>query len=531
MDTSPPQEALTERGRLPQLARQVRLMSALVVPAAILLEALPLMAWLFLVAAADGDGVPTVLPSWWVVLVLLLAWAVGAFFRGDVEPGHRREGVSPIQKRFVVGGWVVTAVATFFISPAETFTNLLSCGGVIGLLLLVTYLWWRGLALGLEPVTQHRLYTRFLLGTGAIILAIVSAGALRASVHDAEVGLLTVLLLIQAFVGLTCLSLAHLADTIQGHQERHLHGQGTASPPLASIRPWIVTALGLTLVVVLGGLLLSLIVSYDSLQGLLHLLRPVVDLVYAVVDFLILILAFVLVTLASPLLNWLRSNAHVSSRNTPNLQPPSQSKDNPLATFVTHQIPTQWLLVGRWVLLAAFVFLAGTLLVRLLRRFVEVRRVWEFEEVRESLDASTIVRAQLRQLVDGVLRRDAAEQAGDALASGTVRRAYRDVLAAASQAGVRRRTHETPDEFAQRLRRHVHDHPASGGLPADMDSALATLTEAYDAARYDARSQNAAASPAVAAAQASLQRWLHSYARANADAAERRGSGRWLRRG
>jgi hypothetical protein len=531
MSTSSPQEAPTERTRLPPLLRQVRLMSMLVVPAGILLEALPLMAWLFLVAAADGAGIPTVLPSWWVVLVLLLAWAVGAFFRGEVAPGRQREGVSPRQKQFVVAGWVLTAIATLFISPAETMTNLLPLLGVIGLLLLVTYLWWRGLTLGLEPVTQSRLNVRFMAGTVAIILAIVSAGALPSAVHDATIGLLTVLLLIEAFVGLAGLSLAHLIDTIEGHQDRHLHGQGTVNPPLASIRPWIVTALGLTIAVVLGGLLLSLIISYDSLQGLLHLLRPVVDLIYAVVDFLILIVAFVLVTLASPLLSWLQSNAHVSSQNAPNPASPNQTNNISLQDFVTHRIPAEWLLVGRWVLLAVFVLLASTLLVRLLRRFVEVQRVWEFEEERESLDASTILGGQVRHLVDGLLNRGAADQTSEVLASGTVRRAYRDVLAAAGQAGVRRRAHETPDEFAQRLRRYVLDQAAPGGIPPEADQALATLTEAYDAARYDERLQDAVAAPAVVAAQATLQRWLRSYERVNADNAETHGR-RWpFRRG
>ena len=312
---------------MPQLSRQVRLISMLVVPAGILLEALPLMAWLFLVAAAGGAGTPTPLPSWWVVVALLLAWAVGAFFRGDVAPGHQREGVSPQQKWFVVAGWVLTALATLYISPAVSSSALtLQLAEIIGLLLLVTYLWWRGLMLGLEPITQSRLNIRFLLGTVVIVLAIVSAGALQGAVHDPEVGLLLVLLLLQAFVGLTGLSLAHLIDTIQGHQERHLHGQGTASPPLASIRPWIVTALGLTLVVVLGGLLLSLLISYDSLQGLLHLLQPVVNLIYAVADFLILILAFVLVTVATSALGWLKSKTHDTNPRPPVANSPAQTK-------------------------------------------------------------------------------------------------------------------------------------------------------------------------------------------------------------
>src|SRR5262249_10682721 len=137
MSTSRSQEAPNEQGRLPQLAHQVRLMSALVVPAGILLEALPLMAWLFLVAAADGEHTPTPLPSWWVVLVLLLAWAVGAFFRDDVEPGHQRDGINPRQKQFLVVGWVLTVAATYFISPAATGSTPLSMTGLIGLVLLI----------------------------------------------------------------------------------------------------------------------------------------------------------------------------------------------------------------------------------------------------------------------------------------------------------------------------------------------------------------------------------------------------------
>ena len=192
---------------------------------------------------------------------------------------------------------------------------------------------------------------------------------------------------------------------------------------------------------------------------------------------------------------------------------------------MTHHIAAQWLLVGRWVLLAVLLVVAATALVSMLRRFVEVRRVWEFEEERESLDAANILGMQVRQLLDGLRNRGASEPASEALASGTVRRAYRDVLAAASQAGVRRRQQETPDEFAQRLRRHVSDQPASAGIPPEADLALATLTEAYDAARYDEHLQDAVAVPVVVAAQTVLLRWLRSYAQTNGEADEQRTSG------
>jgi hypothetical protein len=531
MSTTPRQQA-TAMEQAPPVRRQERTMGAFVVLAAVLLETLPVTAWLLLVSAVNGTPAAAPLPIWWIATIILIAWAVGAMLRAEPSDGPQREG-TPVGVRLFIGAvWVLAVAASLLISPAAS--GGVGTAPVLGIMVLVAYLSWRGLLLGNRPLRQERLNVRFLWGLAAIVLAILTAGTLHGTARSITEGSLALLLEFDVFVALAGIALAHLMDTIQEHRERRLRARGDAGAALAVSRTWILTSLAVSAVVVLLALALSLLVSYDTVQGVASLLRPVWELILTVLGWLVRLLAFLLFLLFDPIVSWVRSLTHpLTPQSTPApVRPPAKPRtETPLS------VPDAWLAAGQWALYVIVAVAAVSLLVLVLRRVRELRKSQEFEEVREGLDASAILGNQLRALLDR-LRRPVSTPAVPAedLAAGSVRLLYREVLASASQMGLRRRTHETPDEYARRLQRDALGHAAAGtapGAPAEADRALATLTEAYDEARYDEPPHEQVAPPAVAAAQASLLRWLRSYAPASGDSTERHGRRRrrWLRRG
>jgi Domain of unknown function (DUF4129) len=114
---------------------------------------------------------------------------------------------------------------------------------------------------------------------------------------------------------------------------------------------------------------------------------------------------------------------------------------------------------------------------RLLRREEEAPPDDDIDEERSALDGGALLREQMRDLL-GRFQRD-PRVAPDPLPAGSIRSLYRDVLAAAAKRGLGRLKAETPDEFAARLAGAVGD----GAERTDV----ATLTDAYDTARYGER--------------------------------------------
>jgi hypothetical protein len=114
---------------------------------------------------------------------------------------------------------------------------------------------------------------------------------------------------------------------------------------------------------------------------------------------------------------------------------------------------------------------------RLLRREEEAPPEEAIDEERSALDGRALLREQMRDLLGRFQR--GPRVAPDPLPAGSIRSMYRDVLAAAAKRGLGRRKAETPDEFASRLAGAVGD----GAERTDV----ATLTDAYDTARYGER--------------------------------------------
>lgn len=503
--------------------RHERAVGVFVVISGVLLEALPVTAWLLLLAAMNGLPDEVVFPVWWIALLVLISWAVGTLQREGPSSEREREDRQLGMRVLVVIGWLLTFVLSLFVSPIVTGN--LGLGPILLVVVLLTYFWWRGLRLGHTSLTQERLSVRFLVGLAVIILAVVSASTLHGVTRSNEEGSLSLLLQLEVFVALTGIALAHLLDTAHEHNERRLRGRGDAGAAFSGSRTWIFTSLAVSGIVAISAFVLTLLISYDTVRGVVYVFGPVWDTIVAALSWLAHALAYVLYLLFNPLVQW------VISLEQP-LKPLNTSPGAPPPKSSTHsqQLPPVsegWLTVGTWALYAIIVVTAVSLLLLALRRARQMRQTYDFEEERESLDGRAILGAQLRALLNGLRRGDGADDGQEALASGSVRLLYRDALTAFGHVGLGRRPAETPDEFAQRLSRDALER--DGAEPASRE-ALAELTNAYDAARYDERLQDQPATPAVVDAQTSLLGWLRNYAHAHSLVAEgRKGIGPFRR--
>jgi hypothetical protein len=501
-----------------------RVGSALVLLAAVSLEAFPVAAWLILLAASTGDVRHAALPLWWLYGVILLASLVSLGFGALVGP---QPTSGPQRGRAIFGaivllGWAASVVLSLALSPsaylgqslpramvsfaADVGTGNVRIGADVGLALLAAYLWWRGLALTQQPIYRDRVYVRFLIGMGAIIFAIAGAAAFTGGVRVTLVTALLLLLLAQVFVGLVGLALAHIADTERERRERRplALGEDEAAPVIN--RAWIATALGISSLVIVLALGLALILSYDSLRALVSLLRPLAAALAQAIAWLAEAIAFLLFLVLNPLISWLQSflaQNHKSRSSTP-----AQRPGPPKAKVPPPQLSFEWLFAGRLVLIGLVVLVVAFVLLRLLRRYAALREQQGFEEDREALDAGALLGQQLRDLF--ARRGTPTVPAEESLAPGTVRYLYRELLRIAGRTGHPRRASETPDEYARRLPGELPATPeVPGTVPGqrEVEDALADLTGAYDAARYGGAPQQAPASPSVASAwQAILRR-------------------------
>ena len=163
----------------------------------------------------------------------------------------------------------------------------------------------------------------------------------------------------------------------------------------------------------------------------------------------------------------------------------------------------------RWGLVILAVVVALVLLARLLRRYTEWRRERAFMEVRTMLDAREILGGQLRRLLDAFRRQDTSAHTPvtDDLVQGSVRRVYRDTLAAAAATGRARYSAETPEEYQRRLARDDGPFPPP---PPAVASSLASLTNAYERARYGEADadETLTATPETVSAADAVRHWL-----------------------
>ncbi|HEX6123256.1 MAG TPA: hypothetical protein VFY89_08845, partial [Ktedonobacterales bacterium] len=247
--------------------------------AVLLMEFLVAEAWLFTMAAINGDPLERVpVPAAVVVLTLVGFWAVAALVRPRLRFGSLYIGVliglpllavlvrvSPAGYADVPGGLFDLAWLGDFAHEAALGSQ--HFGNVIALIILFCYLVWRGLAAGISRPQIEGIHQRLRFGMVALILAGVAATTVSAQVKPALLGLLGLILPIFVFIGLVASAL--------GRVERERLFRRGDTPYVSRTGAWVRWAVLLSAGMVGGTLLLGVIFGFSSFEAALSHLGPV----------------------------------------------------------------------------------------------------------------------------------------------------------------------------------------------------------------------------------------------------------------
>jgi hypothetical protein len=437
---------------------------------------IPVYAWLVVIAAYAGGGVDqAAIPLWLLALTTLGYWWIG---RRTARWWYGLETLFAIA--LCIGASLLAIVLAYFASsPSNVLdlswltgleNDLVAHGSAVSRAVLIVgvfaYLGWRAVSTGRRLPDVSGAKRRFTFSFAALVLASVALVALPTGPRSLVGGLLVLLLPADVFAGL-------LASAIARRQEAQA---ARAESAQIDSRRWMGAALILSGLVVLIALTLGALINLDGISALLGHLGPIGQFLDNALNGTILLLERIFSTLLDGLVEWIRQA--IRSGGRPTVQQPPQP------SLPAHGAQNSGL--ERWrflviALMSVFVSLALILLaygfMRLLRREEEAPPDDAIDEERSALDGGALLREQMRDLLGRFQR--GPHVAPDPLPAGSIRSLYRDVLAAAAKRGLGRRKAETPDEFASRLAGAVGD----GAERTDV----ATLTDAYDTARYGER--------------------------------------------
>ncbi len=460
------------------------------------LQALPLGALLQLLAAwTTNDASQALLPTWALWLLLAEAFYVARWTTR--QPAMRNWMLALIG----IGGLATLLLVLFLRLYAgtgpfwqTTWLNALvqdlqfSSGriaGPIGLVILLALLWWRGLRLGRAVIEHEQVAWNFKGGFAALVITLLFIGTANAGARDSLAVQLGLTLPAFLFVGLVSLSLSRLAEI---RRVRGAQGQSKADPT----RSWLIAMLVLSGALVLLLLGIEQAFSYHTVLGIFAALGVVWDAITTVIGWVAVGVAFILYWIFYPL-SQLYQLIFGASRQSAQPTAPGGQQQPPLTGKHGAAVPTEWLAIGQWVLIALGVLLLVFILIRAFRGFAALRQVETTDEEREDLGAANVLGGQLRALLANLAarfqRKPSAEEEGDSPEGHSVRALYRRVLRQAAARGLGRRVAETPQEFAMRIGPAVLSLPAplataASAAPGSSDESLEALTKAYEQARY-----------------------------------------------
>ncbi len=457
------------------------------------LQALPLGALLQLGAAWEAhDPGQALLPTWALLALLAEAFYLSRWL--TPQPRVRSWIVAVMclaalatlllvfyARLYANAGpfWQATWLDALFQDISFNGGQLVVLLGVVGLLAL---LWWRGLRLGQATIEHEQVARNFKVGFAVLVVALLMIGTVSAGARNALVVQLGLTLPIYLFVGLVALSLGRLAEI---RRARRAQEKAQADPT----RFWVIAML--TLSGALVALLLGIEQAFSghTLLGVFAALQWVWDGITAVIGWVAVGVAFILYAIFTPLEQLYHLILGVSQQSAQQTSPSAPYKP-PLAGKQGASLPTEWLVIAQWALIALGVLILLLVLARAFRSFAAWRREEATDEERESLGAANVLGAQLRALLASLAarfqRKTPAEEDAAALAGHAVRALYRRVLRQAAARGLGRGAAETPQEFAERVGPAVALLPAAPGGRASgfTDPDLEALTKAYEQARY-----------------------------------------------
>jgi hypothetical protein len=321
--------------------------------AQLLLELIPVEAVIVVVASYNGrDITQEPVPFWFLLATLLLASGVSRYLIG-ISLQRLLVVISPLL--------ILSALILIRISPAVyglsgngffDWSWIYSFGqdfadhspAVVALpplLLLLAYIWWRGLRLGSDPPDYSTVMRRFKFGMIAIIAVIVASIGLPAGLQPHVVGVLGLLLPIEVFAGLVAAALSRMALNQAEHEsDAYLH---------TNDRLWLGTSLGLALAAIVFALLINLILNYQSVGSLLTLLGPIGSLTSKVATILVNGLA----QLLRFLFDWLIGSFKPLPSKTTTKSAIGSSNKGTHSNHKSPAIPRLWLEIAQLLLEAA----------------------------------------------------------------------------------------------------------------------------------------------------------------------------------
>lgn len=457
-----------------------------------LLEVLPIQACLLIYAAGTTSMSNAFGPLWLIAAVLLMF----ALVRRKV--GDRSTVLVTILSVFVGACGCILFTALAPTAYGEVAGGPFSMGwvnalhqdaahdtarfnGLFSIPPFVAYLGWRGLTLGAGFPRTYVTLRRLAIGLSVIIVACMGVLSVPSQAQRELGSALLLLVALEAFAGLATAALARRDDqqtTAEGANSR----ENTR---------WLLNALGAAAFVVGVAYLVGLTLDLRMATPLTRAVGNFGVLVNAALSWLIERFAYLLwILFVKTLGAWLFKNAQFYQsppRDTGAVAPGAHKQPvivpPPYQVLVTAEIIIGALCVG------ALLFVIYRLVTYLLR----ARRAPtdpEMDEEREGLDGRGLLRRQIAELL-GQLRGVFASEP-DPLRAGSVRWHFREALRAGAAAGLERRDSETADEYGRRMTAITQAAQGAGS-----EASFATLTAAYDHARYG--EHDAPATPAIAA--------------------------------
>ena len=333
-------------------------------------------------------------------------------------------------------------------------------------------LWGRGIGHGRADLDAEDVAGVFRQGVIGLIVALIAMVVTEAAASERLLAESSPAALGFVFLGLTMISLAHLAAT-------RARGQGRAGGASTFNRAWLAALTGLMSALALLTLLLAGVISVDLVRTVL---RPALDLIGGVARWLVTLIAYPLALAVEYLIEFARQFLRP---NEP--RPKEESGGAParpeLPEPTTLVVPDEVILIVQWGLVALILTAAVVMLARTIFWSPARQDDHGVEEERESVTDWAAVRAALLAWLRarfGRRDRPAVTPAPPALAppdeppgATTIRQVYGRLLQLGAAMGVVRARSTTAAEHLTPLQRRL-----------EPDDDLAWLTDAYMRARY-----------------------------------------------
>lgn len=407
-----------------------------------------------------------------VLLALGLLW--WAMF---VESVLKRTRLARLAGLLHLLGWLAA-----FAGAGAPYARQLSHGTTFAALfldaLVVTWFWRQGMRRAQAGITYGQLITSFKAGFGVLLAALLLVIALpqQTALRDTLAGATPVYFI----SGLIAISLARLG-AVRGESLAQ-GGVGAQSDPT---RPWLLALTTLSILLLLIILLIEIIFPFHTLVSLFTALNPLWSLLGTLIGWLL----YGMIFLFWPIYLLIGFLAHLGGQNGQQQGQPNQGYKPPnFPNRGPQDVPPELLNIAR-VLLIVLAILAVILLIRaLLNRRLRGADEEEIDEVREGLDARSLLGQRWREWWNR--RRKVGHAAGlEQLDPDSARARYREVLLATSAAGenLARRPAETPEEYQARLLNALEQRtgrPPSEDVADEDVQGLEELTGAYVDERY-----------------------------------------------